>query len=585
MIDPLLSLSFSLQSNKSAYALMLGSGMSRSAQIPTGWEVLKDLTGQIAVLENEKTDNDPIAWYAKKYGEAPDYSKVLEAVAKSPAERSNLLRKYFEPTDEERERGEKMPTSAHEAIAKLVAAGYIKVIVTTNFDRLMEMALEKQGITPIIIASKDSIKGAPPLAHSECTLIKLHGDYRDARIRNTVDELSTYDPATNKLLDQIFDEYGLIISGWSGDWDTALRAALQRCNTYRYTTYWTSRGELSEAAKELAKVRRAQIITIPSADSFFTELEQKLTALEEYDRPHSLSVKTAVASLKKGLTDDKYRIQVHELLFEECERAYKDLTTNFGTNPNDVQVSELRDRLKRYDASAEMLQALIANLAYYDEGKHSREITRCLSRIASHQLPNGIVSLMELRHYPATLLVYSSGIASVVSDRYENLKATFDAKETDPTSDTPIQPIINNANCKPYQNNHFTSSITGRQENEYTPLSEHLMVTLRPLLREFIPDEAEYEKMFDKFEILLAMKMTDDILHRDGDHSWIWFPSGRFTWKARRHYGNTILVDFENEIKTEGQEWGPVNAGIFQSTEDAIAALGEITSRVKQLQW
>jgi hypothetical protein len=214
MIDPLLSLSFSLQSNKGAYALLIGSGVSRGAQIPTGWEVLEDLIKQIALLEKEDTGGDPAAWYAKKFGAAPDYSKVLDAVVKSPTERSRLLRKYFEPTDDELERGEKAPTAAHDAIAKLVAAGYIKVIVTTNFDRLIETALVRQGISPVIIATPDSIKGAPPLAHSACTVIKLHGDYIDTRIRNTANELSSYDAATNKLLDQVFDEYGLVVCGW-----------------------------------------------------------------------------------------------------------------------------------------------------------------------------------------------------------------------------------------------------------------------------------------------------------------------------------------------------------------------------------
>ena len=43
MIDPILSLSFGMHSIKGAYALLLGSGVSRSAGIPTGWEVVLDL--------------------------------------------------------------------------------------------------------------------------------------------------------------------------------------------------------------------------------------------------------------------------------------------------------------------------------------------------------------------------------------------------------------------------------------------------------------------------------------------------------------------------------------------------------------
>ncbi len=41
MIEPIVSLAFSLHANKGVYALLLGSGVSRSAGIPTGWEVVK----------------------------------------------------------------------------------------------------------------------------------------------------------------------------------------------------------------------------------------------------------------------------------------------------------------------------------------------------------------------------------------------------------------------------------------------------------------------------------------------------------------------------------------------------------------
>lgn len=42
-IEKLTTLAFSMYSNKGAYALLLGSGISRSAHIPTGWEVETNL--------------------------------------------------------------------------------------------------------------------------------------------------------------------------------------------------------------------------------------------------------------------------------------------------------------------------------------------------------------------------------------------------------------------------------------------------------------------------------------------------------------------------------------------------------------
>lgn len=43
MIDPVHSLAFSIQANRGVYAILLGSGVSRAARIPTGWEITLDL--------------------------------------------------------------------------------------------------------------------------------------------------------------------------------------------------------------------------------------------------------------------------------------------------------------------------------------------------------------------------------------------------------------------------------------------------------------------------------------------------------------------------------------------------------------
>lgn len=248
-LDPVLSLAMSVHANKGIYALLLGSGVSRSAGIPTGWEIVLDLVRKVVALQGEDCGPDPEYWYTTKFDKRPEYSELLGAVARTSAERRELLRSYFEPSDEDREEGRKQPTNAHKAIAKLVRREYIRVILTTNFDRLLEIALEDEGISPTVIASADAAEGAMPLAHSRCTVIKLHGDYLDTRLKNTPEELATYDPRIDKLLDRVLDEYGLIVCGWSAEWDTALRSAIERCPNRRFTTYWCKRGTLTDAAK------------------------------------------------------------------------------------------------------------------------------------------------------------------------------------------------------------------------------------------------------------------------------------------------------------------------------------------------
>lgn len=85
-----------------------------------------------------------------------------------------------------------MPGAAHRAIAQLAKRGLIRVILTTNFDRLMERALEEAGAPPQVVASPQGVAGMTPPQHTGVTVIKLHGDYADLEMRNTIDELNTY---------------------------------------------------------------------------------------------------------------------------------------------------------------------------------------------------------------------------------------------------------------------------------------------------------------------------------------------------------------------------------------------------------
>jgi hypothetical protein len=39
MIDPLHALAFSVYENPGVYCILLGSGVSRAAEMPTGWEI------------------------------------------------------------------------------------------------------------------------------------------------------------------------------------------------------------------------------------------------------------------------------------------------------------------------------------------------------------------------------------------------------------------------------------------------------------------------------------------------------------------------------------------------------------------
>lgn len=115
-----------------------------------------------------------------------------------------MLREFFEPSKDDQEHGLKVPTQTHKSIAELVHDGFIKVIVATNFDRLMEQALDALNVQYQTLYHDSDIEGMRPLTHAECTIIKVHGDYRDMRFKNITDELKEYSPELKGLLKQIF---------------------------------------------------------------------------------------------------------------------------------------------------------------------------------------------------------------------------------------------------------------------------------------------------------------------------------------------------------------------------------------------
>lgn len=106
MIDPVHSLAFSVQANPGVYAVLLGSGVSKAAKIPTGWEVTLDLIRKLAKLHEETCDPNPEHWYREKFKQEANYSDLIDALVKTPAERQQLLRAYWEPIEQEREAGQ-----------------------------------------------------------------------------------------------------------------------------------------------------------------------------------------------------------------------------------------------------------------------------------------------------------------------------------------------------------------------------------------------------------------------------------------------------------------------------------------------
>ncbi len=570
-MDPLLSLAFSMQSNKGVYALLLGSGISRAAKIPTGWEVVLELIRKIALLSDEDCEPEPETWYSQKFGCAPDYAELLDKIAKTPTERQQLLRAYFEPTAEEQEEKAKQPTAAHHAIAQLVADGFVKVIITTNFDRLMELALQEAGVAPHVLSTPDQIEGALPLVHTRCCVIKVHGDYLDTRIKNTPTELADYDERMNGLIDQVFDQFGLITCGWSADWDVALRTAIERAPSRRFTTFWASKGVPSETASGLVQHRSGQLITIADADNFFTTLQEKVEALERFSEPHPLSVKTAVASTKKYLAEDRYRIRLYDLIDEEVTRVIGKLSTPVLVNTN----AELTERIHKCEAGCKTLVAMAVTCGQWG-GSQSVEIwQRTLKRLFSNMRDNGD---RQYRRYPLTLITYAACLGATLAENHDFISSLFmfTLKMNNPKERTiDIIPAYCISNT-----DSWGKQLEG-MENSQTPINDWLHDSLLNSLGEYFPSSDTFTLAFDTIEIFLSLAFRK---YRNGNHrqKLDWFPLGCYGYRYENQ--ESIISEITNSLDELEAESPYVKSRLFgDSVEECREQLRVFTNFISKV--
>jgi len=575
----IINLVFSMYYNPGVYALLVGSGVSKTAGIKTGWEIVLDLIGQLASSLKEDPNPDPETWYTAKFNKEPDYSKILEKLAKTSSERMSILKKYFEPTEEEKEHQLKVPTEAHKVIAQMVKLGYIKMILTTNFDRLLEKAIEELGITPDVVKSEDDFEGVMPYVHSKCVIVKLHGDYKDTRIRNTIEELSNYSDTISKFLDEVFDRFGLIICGWSGKWDNALRDVILSSPNRRFQTYWLAKGELEEEAKEIISQRRAETIQIESADQIFVELLERVKSLSEYERKSPMSIEAEVAMAKRYIADPKDRIKLQDFVMERTEEVYKELNSERFDLREEVNETTFQKRMQDYETvTVPLIKALIP-IAYYDKGENSNLLTAAIDRIASSKKRSSLFAWSQLQKYPSLLLLYALGLCALSSKNFYNLAAIL--RETKIRDGRGKINLINEVNpSEIFLHGDLAKLIKRPSPDEFTPASNYLFDIIRLLLKDYVPDDNEYEEIFDRFEYLFALNYIDlnksDLTNLEEDNN-AWAPIGRFGCKYRIvgtiHPEDSLLFDYVEYVKNSGPEFELFKAGFFNGSVERFVKI------------
>jgi len=492
-LDQLISLAFSMHSSPGSYAFVLGAGISVPSGVPSAWGVQTELLAKLATVYGEQPA-DTVVWYADKFGNEPTYESLLEHLAPTQHARQGLLKEFFEPTEEEREQRLKEPTLAHRSIARLVAGGVVRVILTLNFDRLMETALKDEGLEPVVISQPSDIEGMAPLHTLSAVVIHLHGDYLDpTAMLNTKSELATYGPATKDLLGRITYDHGLVFVGWSATYDLALRSAIGASSRRVYQPFWIEPGQFSEVAESLrSNIGAVQVVA--DADTAVGRLSDAVASLADRQSRHPLTLGTSVGSAKRYLAGRSTAIGLHDLIKQEVDilRGQQDLVD--CVSGNESLNGGYRAMVDRVEEATLVLSGLAAASAYWGDQSTDRWWMEEVPRLATRTIGSGLVNVLELPKVSGAQLFYAAGVAAAAAGRLDLARQLLSTVVQDPHQG----PLPLSIGLDP-----------DRSYGGETNAGKRLFELLHPLFAQHLSiGVSSYEEAWDAFEFLRLVEAT-----------------------------------------------------------------------------
>lgn len=574
-MDDCTKIAISMQANKGVYALLLGSGISISAGIPTAWTITEDLVFKLAAALGENIVGNWDEWYRVKYNEEPSYSLILSKLVETSSERVNLMLPYFEPNRDESEAEIKQPTEAHKAIAKLAKKGYIKMVITTNFDRLLEIALESEGVVPQIIRCKEDLDHAIPIPHAPFTILKLNGDYKDCQFRNTDIELSSYPIEILNYLHRIISDFGLITCGWSADWDKALTDTIKLVANRRYSAYYTHINQPSRGLNDLVRLtKESRLVLIENADTFFSNLYEKVSAIEDANEK-VLDKNILVAQVKRYLSKPEYRIKLYDL-FELLTNQAKNSTTIY-TNQT-FNVGLFNDAFRDSTQNLSLLINASITLVRWVDVKDENILVDTFKSLLANIYPDVVGSYSDktykLNRISILIYFFSIAIACVVYEKYSILHKLLQIK------------ILNRRREREYWFTWCNTYIYDSRDvnhwigkNFYFPFSEYLRGSIS-LFFEGLKDFADYYVIV---EYLFALNYYHCVEYL-GEK---WCPMGTYSYLMRGgDYQASKLYELKIEIDNLKDKHPLIKAGLFDNDYTKYLEVSQVVlEKIQQRAW
>ena len=365
--------------------------------------------------------------------------------------------------------------------------------------------------------------------------------------------------------------------GWSADWDFALRNAMLRAPSRRFTTYWAAYGQPKDEAQRLIRYRRAQVIDIEGADKFFETVQEKVASIEQFSQPHPLSTESAVASLKRYLPEPRYQIQLSDLIAESVERVVEAVSTPlFDVDSPEPDTETVTARVRAYEEASSTLLAMAATGGRWAEEAHYDNWRRTLERMTTLSHLSGKLMWLGLQRYPATLVLYALGLGALSGNRLQLLGHLLSTEipQADHATRTVSQLLPPN-NIFGGFSQGFGHPLKAMQilegmEGRPTPFSEWIQTAVWQYMSNIIFNSKQYDLAFDKLEILMALSYA---FHDDKKaEPWYryWTPLGSFVYRSQTR--ERVIREIEGSISALQHDSPFVRSGIFGETADECMA-------------
>ncbi len=216
-------------------AWLLGAGASASAGVPLAASIRDRLlidryAAEQGIVRQSFDDADPaVLERVYKYfdaangmpalNSASDYSAAFELCLPDAAARKAFLQEIIERV---------RPGYAQRTMGGLITSGACDLVITTNFDRLIEQGVrdaERAAADLMDLSERElNVAGLDSTSRAVVALqerrwplvVKLHGDFREQRLMNVDDELRDQDARMRRFVIDTSRQFGLVITGYSG---------------------------------------------------------------------------------------------------------------------------------------------------------------------------------------------------------------------------------------------------------------------------------------------------------------------------------------------------------------------------------